>query len=96
MPASKATPKAEITLVSKDDAGWKFAHSPSGMGNFSVKQKLGKKVTLGVGFTVSTSGQCPAAPAGTDHGACRQSRRWAGGCAASSWQHWHTPDVQKA
>jgi len=54
MPASKATPKASVTLVSKDDAGWKFAHSPSGLADFSVKQKLGKKFTFGVGFTDST------------------------------------------
>lgn len=52
MPASKATPKAEVTLVSKDDAGWKFAHSPSALSDFSVKQKLGQKFTFGVGFTV--------------------------------------------
>jgi hypothetical protein len=59
MPATKATPKGEITLVSRDDAGaWKFAHSPSGMGNFSLKQKLGKKVTLGVGFTVRRHRDC--------------------------------------
>jgi hypothetical protein len=53
MPANKATPKAEITLLSKGDDGWKFAHSPSGVADFSVKQKLGKKFTFGVGFTVS-------------------------------------------
>jgi hypothetical protein len=52
MPANKATPKAEITLLSKGDEGWKFAHSPSGLADFSVKQKLGKKFTFGVGFTV--------------------------------------------
>lgn len=54
MPANKATPKAEITLLSKGDEGWKFAHSPSGLADFSVKQKLGKKFTFGVGFTDST------------------------------------------
>jgi hypothetical protein len=53
MPANKATPKGEITLLSKGDEGWKFAHSPSGVADFSIKQKLGKKVTFGVGFTVS-------------------------------------------
>mgnify|MGYP001807528618 CR=1 FL=1 len=53
MPANKATPKGEITLLSKGDDGWKFAHSPSGVADFSVKQKLGKKFTFGVGFTVS-------------------------------------------
>jgi hypothetical protein len=52
MPATKATPKAEVTLISKGDDGWKFAHSPSALGDFSVKQKLGKKFTFGVGFTV--------------------------------------------
>lgn len=54
MPATKATPKAEVTLISKGDDGWKFAHSPSALGDFSVKQKLGKKFTFGVGFTDNT------------------------------------------
>jgi hypothetical protein len=63
MPANKATPKGEITLVSKGDDGWKFAHSPSGLADFSVKQKLGKKFTFGVGFTVSLV--CHAGVAGS-------------------------------
>lgn len=52
MPATTATPKAGITLLSKEDAGLKFVHSPSTAADFSVKHKLGKKVTLGVGFSV--------------------------------------------
>lgn len=54
MPASKATPKASVTLLSKDESGWKFAQSPSASGDVSVKHKLGKKVTFGVGFTDNT------------------------------------------
>lgn len=64
MPANKATPKGEITLVSKGDEGWKFAHSPSGLADFSIKQKLGKKFTFGVGFTVSVCGHDGAAGSG--------------------------------
>jgi hypothetical protein len=73
MPASKATPKAEITLLSKDDAGWKFAHSPSGLADFSLKQKLGQKFTAGIGFTVSKSGLggCSSCAA-CDHNCWRQ------------------------
>eukprot|EP00879_Flechtneria_rotunda_P000684 GHRR01000801.1.p1 GENE.GHRR01000801.1~~GHRR01000801.1.p1 ORF type:complete len:224 (+),score=75.87 GHRR01000801.1:2107-2778(+) len=54
MPANKATPKASITLLEKADDKWKFAHSPSGAADFSVKQKVGKQVTLGIGFTDGT------------------------------------------
>jgi hypothetical protein len=50
---NKATPKASITLLEKADDGWKFAKSPSAAGDFSLKHKLGKKLTMGVGFTVS-------------------------------------------
>lgn len=50
---NKATPKASITLLEKADDGWKFARSPSAAGDFSLKHKLGKKLTMGVGFTVS-------------------------------------------
>eukprot|EP00882_Tetradesmus_deserticola_P001783 GHRQ01001915.1.p1 GENE.GHRQ01001915.1~~GHRQ01001915.1.p1 ORF type:complete len:223 (+),score=125.11 GHRQ01001915.1:145-813(+) len=51
---NKATPKASITLVEKADDGWKFARSPSAAGDFSLKHNLGKKLTLGVGFTDNT------------------------------------------
>jgi hypothetical protein len=50
---NKATPKASITLLEKSGDGWKFAKSPSAAGDFSLKHKLGKKLTMGVGFTVS-------------------------------------------
>uniref|UniRef100_A0A383W275 Uncharacterized protein n=2 Tax=Tetradesmus obliquus TaxID=3088 RepID=A0A383W275_TETOB len=51
---NKATPKASITLLEKADDGWKFARSPSAAGDFSLKHKLGKKLTMGVGFTDNT------------------------------------------
>lgn len=54
MPANKATPKASVTLLSKDEGKWKFGHSPSAAGEVNLKQKFGKKVTLGVGFTDNT------------------------------------------
>eukprot|EP00775_Hariotina_reticulata_P004888 gene4888-5133_t len=47
----KVTPKAGITLLSKQGDSLQFAHSASASGEFNVKQKLGKKLTLGVGFT---------------------------------------------
>lgn len=50
---SKATPKAGITLFSRDDGKLKFAHSPSASGDVAIKHKLGQKLTLGLGFTVS-------------------------------------------
>ena len=49
---SKATPKAGITLLSKEDSGLKWVHSPSAAGDISLKHKLGSKLTLGVGFSV--------------------------------------------
>lgn len=52
MPGTKSTPKAGITLLSHDSGSNKYLHSPSGSADFTVKQKLGKKFTLGVGFTV--------------------------------------------
>jgi hypothetical protein len=51
---SKATPKGSITLVSKDAGGLRYVHSPSGCADVALKHKLGKKVTFGIGFTVST------------------------------------------
>jgi hypothetical protein len=52
MPATKSTPKAGITLLSKEGDSLKYFHGQNAAADFSVKQKLGKKVTLGVGFTV--------------------------------------------
>lgn len=49
---SKATPKAGLTLLSKDGDRLKFVHSPSASGDVSLKHKLGNKLTLGLGFTV--------------------------------------------
>jgi hypothetical protein len=51
--ATKATPKAGITLLSKEDDRLKFVHSPTASGDVSLKHKLGNKLTLGVGFSVS-------------------------------------------
>ena len=50
--ASKATPKAGITLLSKEDDRLKFVHSPTASGDLALKHKLGNKLTLGVGFSV--------------------------------------------
>jgi hypothetical protein len=54
----KVTPKAGITLLSKQGDSLQFAHSASASGEFNVKQKLGKKLTLGVGFTVREHTAC--------------------------------------
>lgn len=89
MPANKATPKAEITLVSKGDDGWKFAHSPSGLADFSVKQKLGKKFTFGVGFTVSQAAEAAAGGRGTPAAAADVT---AAGVSAAA----HMPDCMLA
>ena len=51
MPSTKATPKAGITLFS-NDGGVKFVHSPTGAADFSLKHPFGKRLTMGVGFTV--------------------------------------------
>lgn len=54
---SKATPKAGLTLLSKsDDDKLQFLHSPSGAADFSLKHKLNKKFTMGVGFSVGSGG----------------------------------------
>eukprot|EP00877_Chromochloris_zofingiensis_P006451 jgi/Chrzof1/2059/Cz11g01120.t1 len=54
MPTTKATPKCGVTLFSYDKStnSPQFVHSPSGSADFDLKHKLGKRVTLGVGFTV--------------------------------------------
>jgi len=54
MPATKSTPKAGITLLSKEGDSLKYFHGQEAAADFSLKQKLGKKVTLGVGFTDTT------------------------------------------
>lgn len=51
---SKATPKAGITLVSREGDQLKFVHSPSASGDVALKHKLGSKLTLGVGFSDTT------------------------------------------
>lgn len=51
----KTTPKAGLTLLSREDGNLKFVHSPSASGDVSLKHKLGQKLTLGVGFTVSVA-----------------------------------------
>ena len=51
--AKKATPKAGITLFSKEEDGFKFVHSPTASGEVALKHKIGNRVTLGVGFSVS-------------------------------------------
>ncbi len=54
---SKATPKAGITLVSKnkDTGSLQWLHGPSASGDFNLKHKLGSNLTLGVGFSVRVS-----------------------------------------
>lgn len=52
---SKATPKAGITLFSKEGDKLKWAHSASAGGDVALKHKLGNKLTLGLGFTVSSA-----------------------------------------
>ena len=49
---SRATPKAALTLFSRENGDLKFVHSPSAAGDVSLKHKFGNKLTLGVGFTV--------------------------------------------
>ncbi|KAI8469571.1 MAG: hypothetical protein J3K34DRAFT_423236 [Monoraphidium minutum] len=51
---SKATPKAGITLLSKEGEGLKWVHSPSASGDIALKHKLGSKLTMGVGFSDTT------------------------------------------
>lgn len=48
----KTTPKAGITLLSREDDKLKFFHSPSGAADFALKHKLNKQLSLGLGFTV--------------------------------------------
>ena len=57
---SKATPKAGITLFSREGDKLRFAHSPSASGDVSLKHKLGNKLTLGLGFTVRSWHRFPA------------------------------------
>lgn len=71
---SKATPKAGITLFSRDDGKLKFAHSPSASGDVAIKHKLGQKLTLGLGFTVSRQRGEGAGVAGPG---ARHGRLWA-------------------
>ncbi|GBG00260.1 hypothetical protein Rsub_12904 [Raphidocelis subcapitata] len=51
---SKATPKAGLTLFSREDDKLKFVHSPSASGDVAIKHKLGNKLTLGLGFSDTT------------------------------------------
>ena len=37
----KATPKAGITLFSKEEDGFKFVHSPTASGEVALKHKIG-------------------------------------------------------
>jgi hypothetical protein len=48
----KTTPRAGITLLSREDDKLKFFHSPTGAADFALKHKLNKTVSLGLGFTV--------------------------------------------
>lgn len=48
----KTTPRAGLTLLSREDDKLKFFHSPSGAADFALKHKLNKQVSLGLGFTV--------------------------------------------
>jgi hypothetical protein len=57
---SKATPKAGITLFSKEGDALKFVHSPTASGDVSLKHKFSNKVTLGVGFSVSEMDMFPS------------------------------------
>ena len=49
---STATPRAGITLFSKEGDELKLMHSPSAGGDVAIKHRLGNKLTLGVGFSV--------------------------------------------
>jgi hypothetical protein len=49
----KTTPRAGITLLSREDDKLKFFHSPTSAADFSLKHKLNKQLAIGLGFTVS-------------------------------------------
>lgn len=51
---SKATPKAGITLFSKDGEEFKFVHTPTASGDVALKHKIGNRLTLGAGFSDNT------------------------------------------
>jgi hypothetical protein len=54
----KTTPKAGITLLSREDDKLKFFHSPSGAADFALKHKFNKQLSLGLGFTVRSLVAC--------------------------------------
>ena len=52
----KTTPKAGITLLSREDDKLKFFHSPSGAADFALKHKFNKQLSLGLGFIPAQAG----------------------------------------